>query len=240
MNRPEIKIFCDFDGTIAKNDIGNLFYCEFGEPNICDDLVSKWKRREITSIECLSGECSTIRNLTYEKAFSFIDGQEIDESFLDFAKFCQENNLELIILSDGLSIYIERILKKYNLNLRFYSNSIKIIENGTAEMIFAYTDSTCQVCANCKRNHIIMNSSDDDITIYIGDGNSDICPIEYVDYIYAKEDLLLYCERNRIPYTSFRNFNEIKESLKKLISKKRIKKRNTAVLKRRELYLLEP
>jgi 2,3-diketo-5-methylthio-1-phosphopentane phosphatase len=240
MKKPEIKIFCDFDGTIAIEDIGNLFYREFGNPSICDEFVSRWRNGEISSIECLSGECHTIQNLKIEKAFEFIDKQKIDESFIDFVSFCKQNNLELIVLSDGLDLYIKRIFERYNLDIKFYSNSIRINEDGTAEMIFPYSDNVCLKCANCKRNHIINNSSDDDITIYIGDGHSDRCPIEYVDYIFAKKDLLKHCELNRISYFPFEDFNTVKAIVEKLISKKRIKKRNTAILKRRELYLLEP
>lgn len=240
MKKPEIKIFCDFDGTIAIDDIGNLFYREFGNPELCDGFVSKWREGKISSIECLSGECQTIKNITFEKAFEFIDKQKIDETFVDFVRFCDDNNLELIVVSDGLDLYIKRIFERYNLDLKFYANSIRIHDNGTAEMIYPHTDNVCRKCANCKRNHIINNSADEDITIYIGDGYSDRCPIEYVDYIFAKKHLLKHCEINRISYFPFDNFNSVKEAIEKLISKKRIKKRNTAILKRKELYLLEP
>lgn len=240
MKKPEIKIFCDFDGTIAIEDIGNLFYREFGNAKVCDDFVSKWREGKISSIECLSGECQTIRDVNLEKVYDFIHNQKIDETFLDFVKFCEEKNLDLIVVSDGLDIYIKRIFERYNINVKFYSNSIRFNEDGTAEMIFPYTDNVCLKCANCKRNHIINNSSDDDITIYIGDGHSDRCPVEYVDYIFAKKHLLKHCEINRISYFPFENFKNVQEAIEKLLSKKRIKKRNTAILKRRELYLLEP
>ncbi len=240
MKKPDIKIFCDFDGTIAVNDIGNLFYREFGDALLCDEYVAKWREGEISSIECLSGECKTIKNLTYQKAIKFIDKQGIDESFIEFVNFCIEKNLDLIVLSDGLDIYIQRIFERYNLKIKFYSNSLRINSDGTAEMNFPYADSVCLKCANCKRNHIISNSADDDITIYIGDGHSDRCPVEFVDYIFAKSHLLKYCELNRISYFPFDNFRTVKELMEKLISKKRIKKRNSALLKRRELYLLEP
>ena len=112
MKKPEIKIFCDFDGTISVEDIGNLFYRHFGDSQICDDAVLKWREGKISSIECLSTECRTIKNLTLEKAYEFIDQQKIDETFVDFARFCKERNLDLIIVSDGLDIYIDRILKR--------------------------------------------------------------------------------------------------------------------------------
>ncbi len=240
MIKQGIKIFCDFDGTIAIEDIGNLFYREFGNKTICDEFVSKWREGKITSIECLSGECSTIRNLNLEKAYDFIDKQKIDETFIEFVKFCKTKNLDLIVVSDGIDLYIKRIFDRYSIDIKFYANSIHINNDGTAEMIFPFSDSVCLKCANCKRNHIINNSADDEITIYIGDGHSDRCPIEYVDYIFAKKDLLKYCEINRISYFPFDNFSSIQLAIEKLLSKKRIKKRNTAIQKRRELYLLEP
>lgn len=239
MTKPEIKIFCDFDGTIAVNDIGNLFYKEFGNPIICEDVVGKWRDGLISSIECLSAECLSIKNLTIRKALDFVNAQQIDPTFPDFVRFIAENNIELIVLSDGLDLYIKRIFERYNVDVKFYSNSLIINDDGTAEMIYPFSDSECKKCANCKRNHIINNSSDDDITIYVGDGHSDRCPIDYCDYIFAKKDLLLHCEKNRISYFPFENFNDVTSALQKLITKKRIKKRHQALLMRRELYTME-
>ena len=58
-------------------------------------------------------------------------------------------------------------------------------------------------CANCKRNHILNSSSDDDITIYIGDGWSDTCAAEHCDFIFAKKSLLKYCEAKWISILPF-------------------------------------
>lgn len=240
MNGYIFKIFCDFDGTIAVNDIGNHFYRKFGDPIICDDAVEKWEQGLISSIECLSSECSTIQNLTVEKAHKFIDEQKIDLTFLPFVHFCNEKNIEIAVLSDGLDIYIERLFNNHGIEIKYFSNSLDIKPDGTAEMIYPYSDSECKKCANCKRNHVINLSGDDEISIYIGDGLSDACPIEYCDYIFAKDQLLLYCEKNRISYSPFKNFNDVKVSIEKLLTKKRVKKRHQAELKRRELYMVEP
>ncbi len=240
MNGYTLKIFCDFDGTIAVNDIGNHFYRFFGNPNICDEAVDKWEKGLISSIECLSTECATIQDLTIEKAYKFIDEQKIDSTFPPFFEFCEENNIEITVLSDGIDLYIERLFINHGISVKYFSNSIKIRSGGSAEMIFPYTDSECKKCANCKRNHVLNLSGDDEITIYIGDGLSDACPIEYCDYIFAKDQLLLHCEKNRISFSPFKNFNDVKESIEKLLAKKRIKKRHQAELKRRELFMMEP
>jgi 2-hydroxy-3-keto-5-methylthiopentenyl-1-phosphate phosphatase len=93
--------------------------------------------------------------------------------------------------------------------------------------------------ANCKRKHILENSGEEDFTIYIGDGFSDRDPIQYVDFIFAKDNLLKYCEKERITYFPFNDFDDVISRLNELSSKKRLKKRYQAELKRREAFMIE-
>jgi 2-hydroxy-3-keto-5-methylthiopentenyl-1-phosphate phosphatase len=104
---------------------------------------------------------------------------------------------------------------------------------------FPYLDASCPSSANCKRNHIITHSSDEDYTVFIGDGNSDKFVAEYCDFIFAKDDLLKYCERERITYFPFNNFHDVVVRMEQLASKKRLKKRHQAELKRRAVYIAE-
>ena len=101
---------------------------------------------------------------------------------------------------------------------------------------FPYTDEECRKCANCKRNHILANSSDTDFTVYIGDGYSDTCPAQYCDFVFAKNSLLKYCEVNRITYFPFTNFRDVQKRLNELVNKKRLKKKHQAELKRKQVY----
>ena len=114
-----------------------------------------------------------------------------------------------------------------------------IDKNGKLIPTFPFYNSDCKSTANCKRNHIIENSGDEDYTVFIGDGNSDKDPIQYVDFIFAKKDLLKFCEVNRITYFPFKNFDDVIERLTELGLRKRLKKRHQAELKRREAYLVE-
>ena len=104
---------------------------------------------------------------------------------------------------------------------------------------FPFYNSECRSSASCKRNHIISNSSEDEYTVFIGDGNSDNDAIQYVDFIFAKDDLLKFCEINRITYFPFNNFNDVSSKLNELMARKRLKKRHQAQLKRREAFLIE-
>ncbi len=236
-NPHRFKIFVDFDGTITKKDVGENMFLTFGDPQTAREIVDRWIAGEINSKETWQQLCETIPSLDLNEFDKFIDKMEIDETFFDFVNYCEENGHDIFILSDGLDYYINRILKRYGLErLPLFSNRAKF-EGGKIYPIFPYTDEMCDKCANCKRNHVISNSADYDVTVYIGDGFSDTCPAQYTDFIFAKKSLLKFCERERISYFPFENFNDVMLRLNELNKKKKIRKRRQAELNRRAVYL---
>ena len=236
MRNQKIKIFCDFDGTITTKDVGEHMFSKFGDSEKAYEIFQRWVRKEINSAQEWDELFELIKDLTEDKFDQFLDTMEIGYGFKEFVDFCEENKLELIILSDGMDYYIKRILDKNNFgHLEFYANKMIFSANGP-QASFPYTDEECKECGNCKRNHLIENSSDDDITIYIGDGYSDTCPVQYVDYIFAKKTLLKFCEKERISYYPYKNFKDIINRIEPLLEKKKIKKRHQAELKRKAVY----
>jgi 2-hydroxy-3-keto-5-methylthiopentenyl-1-phosphate phosphatase len=119
------------------------------------------------------------------------------------------------------------------------SNKLILDDNGKLIPSFPFYTADCRSSANCKRNHIIENSSEDEYTVFIGDGNADKDAIQYVDFIFAKDDLLKFCELQRVTYFPFRNFDDVILRMNELLSKKRLKKRHQAELKRREAFTIE-
>jgi len=170
----------------------------------------------------------------------FILSQEVDPALHRFVDYCEKNGFQLFILSDGFDYYIDKILKREELShLKVFSNKLILTDDGKLIPSFPFYNADCRSSSNCKRNHILENSSEDDYTVFIGDGNSDIDAIQYVDFIFAKDDLLKFCEVQRITYFSFKDFNDVIVRLNELVSKKRLKKRHQAELKRREAFMIE-
>ncbi|MBL1212346.1 MAG: MtnX-like HAD-IB family phosphatase [Ignavibacteriae bacterium] len=232
------KLFIDFDGTITNVDVGEAMFLKFGDPEESNNIIDRWIKKEITSVQTWQLLCKTVENFDAEIFDEFLSTISVDYSFFEFDEFCNVNNLDRWILSDGLDYYIERILSANNLrHIPLYSNKLGFDEHNNLVPEFPYTDEECRQCANCKRNHIINNSSDTDFTVYIGDGYSDTCPAQYCDFVFAKNSLLKYCEVNRITYFPFNNFSDVQKKLKELMNKKRLKKRHQAELKRKQVYL---
>jgi 2-hydroxy-3-keto-5-methylthiopentenyl-1-phosphate phosphatase len=239
MNRT-FKIFVDFDGTITKQDVGDAIFLKYGDENLVDEIIKDLLSDKISAQQCWLSLCEITKIPGKEELDNFIDSLEIDPTFHEFVKFCEKSKMEIFVLSDGFDYYIDRIFKKEGLkNIKVFSNKLEIAENKKFVPHFPYLDSECRSSANCKRNHIINNSGDDEFTIFIGDGNSDKYTSQFCDFIFAKDDLLKFCEKERITYFPFENFQDIIARIETLISKKRLKKRHQAELKRREVYIAE-
>jgi 2-hydroxy-3-keto-5-methylthiopentenyl-1-phosphate phosphatase len=236
MNGKVFKIFVDFDGTITSIDIGEWFTDTFGDPQKNREIIKLWVEKKITSPESWF---MMFENVLFNKKrfIQFIDQVEIDPTFKNFVDYCNQNIFEVRVLSDGFDFYINKILAREGFgNLEVYCNKANITPENKVIPEFPYGDEECKYCGNCKRNHILYNSSDDDFIIYIGDGYSDKCPIQYCDFIFAKNSLLKYCEINRITYFPFKNFDDVKYKLIELYNRKRLKKKFQAAVKRNEVF----
>ncbi len=231
------KVFVDFDGTITTSDVGNAFFRHFGNEAESLQAVAKWKSDELSGKDLMLKEAEFVTTLKKD-AVEFVSKFEIDESFVLFADFCRENGIELTVLSDGLDFYIREILNAHDLsNIPFYSN-IARFDTGKIRLEFPY-ESSCTKCANCKGHQILTRSGIDDLIVYVGNGFSDRCAVDYSDIIFAKDDLLKYCEANNITYFPFGDFSDVLAKFGKIFAAKRFRKRHRAELKRREAYLSE-
>lgn len=239
MNKRTFKIFADFDGTITLKDVGDELFRAFASKDEVNKIIDALLNNRISAKQCWVDLCNLTTVPGEDEVNKFIETIPVDSYFRDFVDFIKENNLDLFVLSDGFDYYIERIFKRESVTgIKYFSNKLKI-ENGRLLPEFPYEAPQCHTSANCKRTHILNNSSDDDITIYIGDGNSDFYAAQFCDYIFAKDSLLKHCERERISFFPYSDFNDVIKRLRVLVEKKNIKKRHQAELKRREIYLLE-
>lgn len=241
-----LKIFVDFDGTITRRDVGNAFFTHFGGEQ-CAGLVAEYRAEKISAKELFRKETAAMGVFSEEKAKAFLHQQQVDESFKTFVEFCRLRNIEFHIVSDGLDYYINEILSQNGIHdASFFANRFEIVHQERldfreppARISFPYDDAECTRCACCKRNIMLTKSGDDDLIVYIGEGYSDRCPAQYADIVFAKDDLQRFCQDKNISYFLYQTFDDVVERLSALLSKKRLKKRREAEMKRREAFLCE-
>jgi HAD superfamily phosphoserine phosphatase-like hydrolase len=235
----KLKIFSDFDGTITIYDT----WIEMGEYFIKDKeswagVIRDFELQKIGARECFIRECSLIEDFDLVKFNEIIDNQNIDTKFIKFINFCESFGIPVTILSEGMDYYLERILSKFRLELPYFSNRFVLHDDKKSfHLEFPYSDSDCIKCGTSKRNLLMNMTAEDEISVFIGDGFSDACVVNYADVVFAKKSLASYCWKNNITYFEWNDFGDIQNKLEKLLKQKQIKHRQTARLKRRDVYL---
>jgi 2,3-diketo-5-methylthio-1-phosphopentane phosphatase len=235
-----VRVFCDFDGTVCTRDIGEEFFRSFAGESI-EVLVDKLLRGEINSQQWLRQMCDAIPSMNRDSFETYVDQFVVDPHFCSFVQFAEEHSAEVTVVSDGLDAYVERVLSKAGLNrLPFFANHAEFVTvNGTPKLTvsFPHTDAECTSCGNCKRNHMLAQSADEDIVVYVGDGFSDRCPVNYADIVFAKRHLIKYCQQQNITYHEFQNFGDVQKKLEEVLQRKRIRHRREAAMARRDVFM---
>jgi 2-hydroxy-3-keto-5-methylthiopentenyl-1-phosphate phosphatase len=200
-------IFCDFDGTVTKQDtIDSLL--EMYANKEWHFYEEQWANNEIGSKECLEKQIGCIDNFTSVDFQNFINTVEIDETFINFYKDVLENKIPFYIISDGFRLIIESVFEKYNLPIpTIFSNEI-VIENCNLIPSFPKSNpAKCLVKAGmCKCSVIELEKKE---IVYIGDGRSDLCASRLVKTLFAKGKLQTLCQEINRDYIPFTNFLEI-------------------------------
>jgi len=210
MNRSPILVFCDFDGTVAKRDVGySLFHHFSGGRN--DDLIPDWKAGRISSREILLKEAAMV-NATEQEIYDFLDHFDIDSGFAEFEALCRANDTEPIIVSEGLDFYIRHVLNRHNLgHLKVICNHGYLEEN-SIKIEFPYQNRSCRRCGSCKGERIAEYRAKVPPgckVVFAGDGYSDACAAREADVLFAKKDLQEYCIRENIRYNTYVDFSEV-------------------------------
>jgi len=214
MNDAPVLIFCDFDGTVAEEDVGyRLFHHFSGGRN--EALIPEWKAGRMSSREILERETAMVR-ATPDEMYRFLDQFKLAPGFAEFVSICRRNCAEPIIMSEGMRFYISYLLESYNLaDLEVLAN-IGNLENGRIKIEFPFTNRSCKRCGSCKGERIAeyrARSAAGARVVFVGDGMSDVCAAGEADILFAKKDLEQYCQTENIGYYKYSDFFEVAERI---------------------------
>lgn len=203
----KLALLCDFDGTIAKGDVGHRIYTRFGDIR-WEEINKRWRRGEISSKECLIGEYA-LMDASENEVLEYVMTMEIDEGFVELVKTCKQNDIPIAIVSDGFDFYINSILEKYKLSdIEAFCNNL-IFNGRKVELSFPYYDLGCGKCGNCKVFHVEKLKNDGRTVVYVGDGLSDRYASQASDVIFAKDELMEYLQKNRIEFNRFSVLSDV-------------------------------
>jgi 2,3-diketo-5-methylthio-1-phosphopentane phosphatase len=200
-------IACDFDGTITTEDLGLATMHRFAVGDWWS-LELQWRNREIGSSECLQRQFAMVK-ASEDELRAFYQQAPVDQDFVHFAAACRKLGLDLVILSDGLDLYIRIVLERLGLaDLPCFANQAHF-EAGALRLGFPHRAADCSLCGNCKRDHVRRLARHYATIAYIGDGYSDRCVAGHVRPLFAKGHLREHCQEHGIPFTAFDTFRDL-------------------------------
>lgn len=202
-------IVSDFDGTITELDSLFVFLVHYADKKWLD-VERLWRTGKINSQECLTRQFELVPKLSQNVIDKFVDEVKLDNYFKKFNEIRLNNNVDFLIVSDGLDYFINRILQKNDINnVKIIANHAEFIDG---KFIISYPNKN-EGCATgagtCKCKIINDLKKKYKEIFYVGDGNSDMCVANKVDYLFAKSNLLSYCNKVSINCIKYTNYSEV-------------------------------
>ncbi|MEO8325270.1 MAG: MtnX-like HAD-IB family phosphatase [Nitrospirota bacterium] len=203
------EVFCDFDGTITCCDATDAVLETYALP-AWREWEQRWVNGEITSQECLSRQIELIR-ADRDALIRFAADLPIDEGIFALERQCAEYDIPLTIISDGLDLLIEAILRRHGLlHIPVFSNHLCWDTSGLPVLSYPFSMPECKSrSGTCKCALTQLIDCGSSHIIYIGDGQSDRCVSGKVKTLFAKGTLRTWCENQRIPYRSFDTLTDV-------------------------------
>ncbi|KAK4100781.1 hypothetical protein N658DRAFT_426960 [Parathielavia hyrcaniae] len=231
---PKFIFFTDFDGTITQLDSNdfltdNLGYGLAQRKKGNDDVLSGRRdfrdsfRDMLDSISTPFDECIDIlrRNITLDPGF---------KAFFDWAR---ENNVPIVVLSGGMKPIIRALLahmlgEEAVETLQIVSNDVaprkgKSINEAGGWQIVYHDDSGFGHDKSLEiRLYARLPAEERPVLFYAGDGVSDLSAAKETDLLFAKtgRDLVAFCERENVPFTTFNDFSDIHATVKDIVAGK--------------------
>lgn len=200
-----IDVFVDFDGTIAPDDPTDSLFARFADPSWME-IEAEWQQGLITSREAMARQAGLLR-ATPEDIARFAAEMSIDPDFPEFVALCRRHGARIAVVSDGMDLLVETMLKAAGLDLPIYANHLVWQGDDRWTLRFPYMRADCRMgMGNCKCSHGRFMGIG--TNVMVGDGRSDFCIAERCNLVLAKGKLAAHCRQNGIQHVSIGNFAE--------------------------------
>lgn len=239
--KPKVIFFTDFDGTITQKDTNDYAtdnhgfgFAERRKGNqLILDGVDSFRDGFQKMIDSWQVSLTEIISILEQNI-------SLDPYFKEFVLWAKEHDVPIVVLSSGMVPVITALLKK--LLGEDLMKDIEIVAND-AELVPPINDFGKRGGWNIKFHDDSGFGHDKSLTIrpyakaiaelpegefkptllYAGDGVSDLSAARETDLLFAKagHDLILFCEREGIPFTTFEDWSSILAETKEIWSGER-------------------
>lgn len=209
------SVCCDFDGTVCIPDSCD-FLLEKYAPHEWKDLDDAVWRAELTEREAFQRQIALL-HVTWEEArAALLKGVRVREGFGEFVSFCRSRRLPLTILSSGLHELIDVLLQSVAVSGIPVLAHHAEIDGDRWQVKLIDLPRLAEHCSHCKCVTVLAQKEAGKV-VYIGDGYTDLCPVQHADVVFATGRLAQACADRRRPFIPFQTFFDIEKYLARLI-----------------------
>ncbi len=204
---------CDFDGTVAQDDVGNRFFRTFTTDAVAwAAIIDEWFAGTLGGREVLARECALV-DVDELRLAAFVDAHALDPAFAPFVAAVRAAGDEVTIASDGLLLYIRPLLDRHGLaGVQARSNDARFVAGRLEPSFGTPPGEGCGRCGTCKGAVLAALAPAHARIVFVGDGLSDRCAAPRADVVYARDDLMTYCVAQGIPARPFETFEDVARS----------------------------
>ncbi|KAI9717214.1 MAG: hypothetical protein M1828_007407 [Chrysothrix sp. TS-e1954] len=231
---PKFIFFSDFDGTITLADSNDF---------LTDNIGYGQAQRKQENKDTLEG-----RN-TFRKSFEgmmksvtapydecidlLVKNIKLDPYFKEFYEWALQNNIPVVVLSSGMvpiiSALLHHLVGPSAEHIQIVSNDVRakpgksMNEQDGWDLVFHDDSDFGHDKSLTIRPYAQLPEGQRPTMFYAGDGVSDLSAAKETDLLFAKEgnDLVTFCVREDIPFTTFRDWSSITETVQEIVAGKR-------------------
>ena len=212
-----MRIICDFDGTITRQDGTDLVLEALAAPE-WRVLQDEWTAGRLLGADCMVGQVALIGGSDADLDAT-LDSVELDPDFADFVGWCEAQGFALAIVSDGVDRFIARILSRHGLERLPVTANRLAGAPGARRLELPWRRSDCAAGSGvCKCAAAAIGQAANVPTVYIGDGRSDFCVSAGADILFAKGALAEHAATRGRPYYPFVTFADVQRRLASLVA----------------------
>jgi 2-hydroxy-3-keto-5-methylthiopentenyl-1-phosphate phosphatase len=204
-------IQCDFDGTLTEEDISFLILDTFADGD-WRYYLEQYKNNQISV-----GHFNTLAYRMVKKdeaaLIQFVNEKtELRPGLKELVDYCQKRNFRFTIVSNGMTFYIQTLLKNTGINgVEVYAAQAEFNNNGI-EARYIGPDGK-EIQNGIKEAYIKYFLNDGWRLISIGNGASDIPAAKLAHYAFATEPMLSLCREMKFDCLPFEKLDDIIKGL---------------------------
>ena len=206
----------DFDGTVTEEDVSFLLldtyvggaWRQYLEDYTSGDITVGAFNKKVFGM--MKTDKKTMTDFVLNSPLV-----KVRPGFKELIDFCRKKKLKIVIVSNGLTFYIEAILKSLGISGLELHAAENVFFPGGVDVRYVGPDGA-EVEAGFKEAYTAELCRKGYDVIYIGNGTSDIHPARLAMHVFATEDLLKRCQQEKLKHYAFKDFYEVVKVLEGL------------------------